>query len=1399
MSNLATIVNNILADSGIDDINVVVTTGSYTNPAWIVSLPWTKITGTPTTLAGYGITDAYTQTQVNTLLNAKQNTLTLTTTGTSGAATLVGATLNIPQYQSVLTNPVTGTGSVGQVAYWSSGSVITGESVFIWDATNNRLGIGRTSPAYNLDVLGSGNFTGALLAGGDIRSVGIGSNTVVDGAFISLYDGATAKQMLHQLNASFGEDIWAYTGSAWNKVYTLSQSGEGTYSSSISAYNGEVIIQSATINNSWIGNNVVYDGNFKYRVNGYAQALYFDASDFEIRVADTGLTGNNITWRVGLRIYSVSGNVETPQDFTANKIIKAGGTTSQFLKANGDVDSNSYYLASNPSAFITLTSLSNVAPIQYNNTTGAISITQASGSTNGFLSSTDWNTFNNKTSNVGTVTSVAALTLGTTGTDLSSSVANSTTTPVITLNVPTASAANRGALSAADWTTFNNKQNALTNPVTGTGTTNYLPKFTGTSTIGNSLVFDNGVNIGIGTTSPTNFTPFGFGPNLEISGGAGGGFVSSNSDSSIKMIMQVSNSSNTGTLKTLTNHALTFATNDVTRMRLDTSGNLGLGVTPSAWATVSPVIEFTAGGFIGSQGSANTFYVGQNHYYNGTNFIYKQNGFATQYQVGSGLGNHQWYVAPSGTAGNAITFTQAMTLGTNSGLSIGTTSAAPSQGLLVQGAVTTGIFNQNTPVYFSTDGTDNSPALTIFKNTPTGTRQVFRVQSFFGDAGVVTVASINSAGAATFSSSVTVNGTIPATSGKLSVLTSTSTLGATADLGLLISNDGATGKLAQIGFGYSESRSAAVIGGVISNGAGATTSDLFFATRSTTTGSDAPTERMRITSGGNLEFKGSSSAANGDIRQLGFINTANSANVKAAIVAVNGADSDIMSLSFRTSTSSTNISQKLIIAGSGAATFSSSVSGTSAFFSAKSSFYNVYIGGTPSGDNYDTYSDSVVGVSNLHLGTRLNTGVLYINYVNSAPTIINYGGGNVGIGNITSASSLLHIQRSILGGGLGDGILLTMKNASTVNDTRSCISFGNISGIGGALAMQAAILKNSTTGEYDMTWDLYGGAASWQENLLYLDSNPGTVSIGTAGSQTTSTYAGRLSVHKAGSGANIVLGTGSNTNNAVMSRFVTYNSNNGNSGNEGVSQFYGITSIESALTTANSNASGNSGGYIMFKTKSDAGTLEERVRVTDIGNVLVNTTSTIVNNRMWVNLSGTEGFRAGTWETYSYTVNNAFIMENAYFDNNFKRRASGYAIALYSDAGSGFQVRMAGTGAAGSTISWVNAMQLNASYEAIFHSKVTATSFFESSDIRLKSNIKNYSPNGISEIVAKLYEKDGKLELGYIAQDLQGVLDSAISIRENEMLDLSYRQVHTAKIASLEKEVRELKEQLKNK
>lgn len=92
---------------------------------------------------------------------------------------------------------------------------------------------------------------------------------------------------------------------------------------------------------------------------------------------------------------------------------------------------------------------------------------------------------------------------------------------------------------------------------------------------------------------------------------------------------------------------------------------------------------------------------------------------------------------------------------------------------------------------------------------------------------------------------------------------------------------------------------------------------------------------------------------------------------------------------------------------------------------------------------------------------------------------------------------------------------------------------------------------------------------------------------------------------------------------------------------------------------------------------------------------------------------------------------------------------------------------------------------------------LTATAFYESSDKRLKALIKdNYQANGIESITAKLYLKNGVEELGYYAQDVQGILPSAVTLGEDGYLSLSYREVHTAKIARLEKEVEELKAQL---
>jgi hypothetical protein len=93
-----------------------------------------------------------------------------------------------------------------------------------------------------------------------------------------------------------------------------------------------------------------------------------------------------------------------------------------------------------------------------------------------------------------------------------------------------------------------------------------------------------------------------------------------------------------------------------------------------------------------------------------------------------------------------------------------------------------------------------------------------------------------------------------------------------------------------------------------------------------------------------------------------------------------------------------------------------------------------------------------------------------------------------------------------------------------------------------------------------------------------------------------------------------------------------------------------------------------------------------------------------------------------------------------------------------------------------------------------FAGAVTATGFFESSDKRIKTLIEdNYQTKGIGEITPKLYTKNGKVELGYYAQDFVGILDSAVSKGSDDMLSLSYREVHTAKIYALEQEIKELK------
>jgi len=109
-------------------------------------------------------------------------------------------------------------------------------------------------------------------------------------------------------------------------------------------------------------------------------------------------------------------------------------------------------------------------------------------------------------------------------------------------------------------------------------------------------------------------------------------------------------------------------------MRLDQSGNLGLGVTPSAWSGLGAVLQINTGGtFLGASGSNSTMILGTNAHYNGSSYVFKTSSSpAALYQQNGGT--HAWSYSGAATAGNTFSFTQAMTLDASGNLGIGTTS-----------------------------------------------------------------------------------------------------------------------------------------------------------------------------------------------------------------------------------------------------------------------------------------------------------------------------------------------------------------------------------------------------------------------------------------------------------------------------------------------------------------------------------------------------------------------------------------------------------------------------------------------------------------------------------------------------------------------------------------------------
>jgi hypothetical protein len=116
------------------------------------------------------------------------------------------------------------------------------------------------------------------------------------------------------------------------------------------------------------------------------------------------------------------------------------------------------------------------------------------------------------------------------------------------------------------------------------------------------------------------------------------------------------------------NYPIVFSTNGSEQMRLDSSGNLGLGVTPSGWNFGGNIILPSSNNFAWNGPNGN---IVSNGYY-ASGWKYQSTAAAARYSQDTGV--HSWHTAASGTAGNAITFTQSMTLDASGNLLVGATS-----------------------------------------------------------------------------------------------------------------------------------------------------------------------------------------------------------------------------------------------------------------------------------------------------------------------------------------------------------------------------------------------------------------------------------------------------------------------------------------------------------------------------------------------------------------------------------------------------------------------------------------------------------------------------------------------------------------------------------------------------
>ena len=685
------------------------------------------------------------QTDLQNALNAKQNTLTLTTTGTSGASTLIGSTLNIPQYADAVTS-----------VFGRTGAIVSTEG----DYTLTQLGdVTLTSPTngqvlkYNGTtwVNNTDTDTGLTSVGLTMPSAFTVSNSpLTSNGTIGVTGAGTSAQYIRgdgQL-ANFPSNGGG--GSAFN-YYLNGSVTQGTFG-------GDVYYEMSKIPVIGGGTNFT---RTNAQGNGYIASFLTDAGDPSL----LNIPGGN--WNLEF-YFQASASGGSPQFYgelykvSASNVftlVASGSTNPEGITNGTTVDQ---YFTSIPVPQTSLLVTDRLAIRIYVITDGR-TITLHTENSNLCEVLTTFSTGLNALN--GLTAQVQYFATGTSGTDF----AISSATDTHTFNLPTASATNRGALSSADWTTFNNKQNTITNPVTGTGTTNYVARWTSGSDIGVGVLYDNGTNVGIGTTSPAY--------KLNVSGSA---------YSSLGLITQGYTLAASGfniEMGTISGYAQINAYNRTTSafgsLRLDGSnimlnsgsgGNVLIGTTTDGGqklqvtGTAKVSSSVTASRFISNSSSSynndflntNIGTVGQNialrFGYDGT--TYNKGALYFISKSANGVGDLIFALNNAENSSNVATSDERMRITSGGNVLIGTTTDAGEKLQVTGTAKVSEKLNANA-AFSNTAGAFALAMNGNYTGLRTGIDGSFNVDVFKPGTGYINPLKIVDTGAATFSSSVT--------------------------------------------------------------------------------------------------------------------------------------------------------------------------------------------------------------------------------------------------------------------------------------------------------------------------------------------------------------------------------------------------------------------------------------------------------------------------------------------------------------------------------------------------------------------------------------------------------------------------------------------------------------------